>query len=425
MVPNAYRLVTSTVHRIPLPFASTKLADSLTGRRAAASRWVDWASTERTTAPLVWVHGASVGEGLTAVPVMLRLRTAMSGLQIIHTFSSPSAASWPGNFGADRADYVPLDAPNDVSRTLDALQPSLLVFSRGDIWPELTARAHRAGVPIAVLGATVRPASDRLRWPVRSLLRQLHRTVAWLGAVTELDASRWKRLGVRPEAIAVTGDPRHDQIVERVSRIDTVGPVLQWARGRTVLVAGSTEPRDEEVLLDALSQLAPPHHRPGLLLVPHDPTPRRLAAVSQLAKSRCMNPSIWRGGTLGSATDCIVAAVVGSLADIYLAGDIAYVGGGFRKGRLHSVVEPASYALPVLFGPDWEDSSDAAAMVKSGGGIPLPRRQAHCAMAQLLSSSLGERGNRDRVGWRARATLAQGAAQRTAADLLSLMAERA
>jgi len=138
-----------------------------------------------------------------------------------------------------------------------------------------------------------------------------------------------------------------------------------------------------------------------------------------------MNPSIWRGGTLGSATDCIVAAVVGSLADIYLAGDIAYVGGGFRKGRLHSVVEPASYALPVLFGPEWEDSSDAAAMVKSGGGIPLPRRRAHCALAQLLSSSLGERGNRDRVGRRARATLAQGAAQRTATDLLSLMAERA
>jgi 3-deoxy-D-manno-octulosonic-acid transferase len=352
------------------------------------------------------------------------MRVAIPGIQIACTFSSPSVARWPGRFGADHADYVPLDAAEDASRTLEALDPVILVFSRGDLWPELVASAHRSGIPIAVLGATVRQSSKRLRWPVRSLFRRQHQAIDWLGAVTAADAARWRRLGVRAEAITVAGDPRHDQIIERVARIDVTRPLSAWARDRTVLVAGSTERRDEEVLLAAYRQLARSSTTTGLVLVPHDPTPQSISQIARLAERHGLTVAVWRGGPLEPDANCIVAATVGSLADLYLIADIAYVGGGFRQGHLHAVVEPASYALPVVFGPEYGGFADAVELVRSGGGLSLPRRSAQQAMTRVWQSLLCTASHRVEAGMHGRATLAQGAAHRTVAALLSLLGER-
>ncbi len=419
MVPNAYRLAVAAARRIPLP--ESKLAQSRFGRMRAASRWVDWASRERTAEPLVWVHGASVGEGLTAAPVIARVRAAVRGIQVVYTFSSPSAAGWPDRFGADRTDYVPLDTERDVGRTLRALKPDLLVASRGDVWPELAAGVHRLGIPLAVLGATVRLTSKRLRWPFRSLFHHMHQAVAWLGAATDADAARWRKLGVRAEAITVTGDPRHDQIIERVSRIDAVGPLLRWARARTVLVGGSTEPQDEALLLGTLGHLAASQPPLGLVLVPHDPTPARIGQIMQFAARRYPSVAVWRGGALKSGIDCVVVATVGMLADLYLVADVAYVGGGFRKGHLHSVIEPASHAVPVVFGPEYAAFPDAVELVRSGGGASLPRRPGRGEVDQALGSLLRDHERRVEMGLRARATLSQGAARATARALMRLM----
>ncbi len=105
----AYRVAASVFHRLPLP--SGKLARSRDGRLGAAARWVRWARESRRAEPLIWVHGASVGEVQVTAPIVMRLRARYPSMQIVQTYSSSSMAGWPLPAGIDRADFAPAEHP--------------------------------------------------------------------------------------------------------------------------------------------------------------------------------------------------------------------------------------------------------------------------------------------------------------------------
>ncbi|NIM52429.1 MAG: hypothetical protein GTN62_14065 [Gemmatimonadales bacterium] len=416
----AYRLAARVVHRLPL--RKGKLAQSVAGRRGAVERWVEWARAGRSDAPLLWVHGASVGEALTADPVLGRLRSAEPHLQVIHTYSSPSAAAWPEPFSGDRSDYVPLDEPTSVGRVLDAVRPSLIVFAGGDMWPELAFRADERRIPMAVIGGTVRENSWRLRFPARRLYRELHSTVSWLGATSPDDAARWIRLGVAPSTVHVTGDPRHDQVLERTPRLGPLMELARWATEASTLVAGSVEASDEAVVIEGAAVTCRRHPRARLLVVPHAPAEARLSALAARAQRAGLAPVAWTpGGAEVVDSNCVIVGTQGLLFDLYALGSTAYVGGGFRQGRLHAVVEPAAYGLPVIMGPHWGQSHDARAVIRSNGGVALPRRKAAAALTACWLGWINDEALRSTAGLAARRTLHQGAASATARALLELL----
>lgn len=412
----AYRLLAPIVRRFPLP--SGTVAESIAGRRAASARWEAWAGAHRGAGPLIWSHAASVGEQQVLEPVLHRLLRARPDARIVETHTSPSVVPTAVPPAVCHRDFLPWDEPAIVGRALDALRPSLLVFGRGDLWPELALAASRASIPIAVVGATVRPRSLRLR--ARRWLRPLHGAVSWLGAVSAADAERWARLGVPPERIEVTGDPRHDRLVERVPRLDAWRVLHAWAGGAPVFVAGSIEPPDDPALTDAVGRL----RRAGVrtVLVPHDPTPTRVAAVRRRLEAAGHRADVWNGpGTPMPDADTVVVSACGLLADLYLAATVAYVGGGFRRGTLHAVAEPAAVGLPVIIGPRWEGAADAGPMVAAGGALPLPATAASTALAQLALRLAGDPGERSDRGLAARATLLAGASRVTADAILGLL----
>src|SRR3989454_4320038 len=113
--------------------------------------------------PLVWVHAPSVGEGLQAKPVLETLRAERPQWQLVYTFFSPSAERLARTLPVDLTDYLPFDRPGDVAAALAALQPSALVFSKLDVWPELTLAARRDGTRLGLISATVALDSSRLR----------------------------------------------------------------------------------------------------------------------------------------------------------------------------------------------------------------------------------------------------------------------
>lgn len=414
----AYRIVAWVSHRLPLP--ASKLAESLAGRRGAPERWRAWADHHRREGRLLWLHAASVGEALAAEPVVRRLRAALPGLQVVLTHTSPSISHRNPLAGADHADYLPLDEPRPIARTLAALRPDLLVFSRGDIWPELVRRAHVRGVLLAVIGGTVRPRSRRLRWPARAVLRPACRQLAYVGAVSEGDAERWRRLGVPADRIEVTGDPRHDLLAEREVRVEAFEPLRAWARA-WVIVAGSVERADERVVLGAAATLvSDPTIR--WLVVPHDPSAAAVRRLLAAARSRGLAAAPWSGaGSPPGDAVLLVVTTRGLLADLYTLGSVAYVGGGFRRGTLHAVAEPAVLGLPVLFGPRWQEHRDAAALASCGGGAGLsPGAQVDSLVAALRNWQWHPE-QRIEAGCRARTVIATGAADRSAAALVRII----
>ncbi len=303
---------------------------------------------------------------------------------------------------------------------LDALRPRLLVFSRADVWPELAWAALARGVPLALVGAAVSARSGRLRWPMRHAFRSLYQGFAYVGAASAPDATRLARLGVRPDVLEVTGDPRHDQVLERIPDWGTVRPLADWAAAGAVLIAGSTDPQDETLLLQTLAALGTRDPAARLLLCPHHLGPGRSGRISALAHRLGVAAATWREGPLRTDAACVIVERMGVLADLYLLGALAYVGGGLGSQGVHAVIEPAVYGLPVIMGPRGH-SADATTLLTAGGAVALPRENLTGALLRLWSAWLEDGPARQRAGLAARRALDSGAAHRTAARLLELL----
>ncbi|MGH7569246.1 MAG: 3-deoxy-D-manno-octulosonic acid transferase [Gemmatimonadales bacterium] len=372
-----------------------KLARGLDGRRGLTERLVAWARAHRDARrPLVWVHAPSVGEGLQAKPVLETLRAQRPDWQLAYTFFSPSAERLARTLPVDVTDYLPLDRLRDVEITLAALQPAALVFSKLDVWPELTLAAARRGVKLGLISATVAPHSSRLRWPTRRWAEPAYYALDRIGAISEDDGRRLLALGARPEAIAVTGDTRYDSVAERAERFDrTREPFARLTAATSgsgteppfTIVAGSTWPADEAVVLAAFADVLVQLPQARLILAPHEPNPDHLAGIAQRLRALKLPRGV-RLSQLGNAepSPVIVVDRVGMLADLYAVGDTAFVGGGFHRAGLHSVLEPAVFGVPVAFGPHWEMSRDAELLRERGGGVALPAEGRHALHAQWL-----------------------------------------
>ena len=398
------------------------------GRVEATARLEAWARAHRDTArPLVWFHAPSVGEGLQADAVLRRLRRLHPDWQLAYTHFSPSAEGLAGRLDVDVADYLPYDTPSAATALLDALRPDALVFSKLDLWPELACQAAARGVPVALIAATVRPGSGRLRWPARTLLAPGYRAVAAAAAVAAEDADRLAVLGVTRERITVAGDPRFDSVLERVSAVAPDDPLLRFGAGGAALVAGSTWPGDEEVLIAAFARLSVRRPAARLILVPHEPTSDHLAAIERQAAQHGA-PHPVRLSAAQDAVPLLVVDKVGVLAALYGAGKIGYVGGGFHSVGLHSVLEPAAWGCPVLFGPRWKESRDAGLLLAGGGAVALEELGTTETVEELCETWeqwLADERERSGRGARALAVVraGAGAADRTAALVERLVVE--
>ncbi len=387
-----YRLGLGLAQRA-LPLAARfdkKLARGLDARRGVTERLAAWAGAHRDPRrPLVWVHAPSVGEGLQAKPVLEALRAEAPHWQLAYTFFSPSAERLAHTLPADVVDYLPLDRPREVTAVLEVLRPTALVFSKLDVWPELTLAAARRGVKLGLISATVAPRSSRLRWPTRGWAEPAYRALDRIGTISADDGRRLEQLGARRAAIEVTGDTRYDSVAERAERFDrTRDPFARLAivpAGTFTIVAGSTWPADEAIVVPAFADFLGQVPGARLILAPHEPNPDHLAGIAQRARAAGL-PRPVRLSQIEHqpAAPVIVVDRVGVLADLYGLAAVAFVGGGYHRAGLHSVLEPAVFGVPVTVGPHWHMSRDAALLIDRGGAVALPADGRHPLHSQWL-----------------------------------------
>jgi 3-deoxy-D-manno-octulosonic-acid transferase len=343
------------------------------------------------------------------------LRQRHPDWQMAYTHFSPSAETLARTLGVDVADYLPYDVRREVTGVLDSLSPSAIVFVKHDLWPELATMAAARGIPVGLVAGTVSPVSGRTAWPWRSLTRPGYEAVTAAGAIAEQDAGRLIQLGVPAHRITVTGDPRFDSVLRMVRTPNEQDPAEAWRTGGPALVAGSTWPADERVVLEAFVRVRTAVPEARLILAPHEPTAAHLAGVRLLAQSLGL-PSP-RSSSEGAAPGPLVLVDrLGILARLYGAGAMAYVGGGFGRAGLHSVLEPAAWGIPVVHGPRWQSSREAGLLQAAGGGFSLPATDAAARLSEWWISWLADDARRRNAGARARAVVEEGsgAAERSA-----------
>ncbi len=412
---------------------SPKIREGLDGRRSVFDSIEDQLSSARALNQTAWFHFTSVGEFEQAKPLIEVLK---ADVRIVLTYFSPSVhpnvAKYPHY---DAAIYLPLDTSRNAERLLQIIKPSLLVFSKFDIWPNLVWGAAKHRVPIALIAGTLHPKSKRLASFARPFFRDVHRHITVHCVISENDAQRFRLICPPCAQIEITGDTRFDRVYQRAIAVNEVVEFFpgQSTLQRPILIAGSTYLEDERVVLEACCRLREnalhtpdcsgiQNNLPHLILVPHEPTAERIDEIQtqldHLGMSRVSFSELREGVDL-SQIDVIVIDTVGLLAQLYQLGDVAFVGGSFH-GSVHNVMEPATMAKPILFGPTIHNAYEAG-ILKARGAAQLVNNAQE--MVEVLTSLLSDTAKRTRMGQIGKQTIEEnlGASERTLSHIKSYL----
>ena len=374
------------------PAGQNKILDSLASRRGLISRYR--AFRRDAAQPLLWMHAPSVGEGLQARPVLELMRQRLPGTQLAYTWFSPSARDFAARLDVDFRDVLPFDDTPDMRSAIRALSPSAIVFSKLDVWPTMAREAARQHVKLGLISATLARGSSRRGRIARAILREAYGRLDRVGAISIEDADRLIALGVPARRISVTGDARYDQVWERAASVDRTSALLApLVSDRPTLVAGSTWPADEAALLEAWAALRSKEPSARLIIAPHEPRPHHLAPIDAWAAATGLTAA--RLGSDGApGADVVVVDRVGVLGDLYALADVAFVGGGFHAAGLHSVLEPAAFGVPVVFGPAFAASRDATLLLDADAAISVASA---VELQTVLAGWLFDSGKRSRA----------------------------
>jgi 3-deoxy-D-manno-octulosonic-acid transferase len=343
----------------------------------------------RPAGPLVWIHGASVGEVLAAAALIERLRAL--NLQILLTSGTvTSAAIVAKRFPRDVIhQYVPYDSPRYVARFLDHWRPSLALFIESDLWPNLILSSAARRLPMVLINGRMSHRSFP-RW-----LRVSATISALLGrfdvclAQSQLDADRFAALGSRD--VVVTGNLKLD-VPAPPADADKLERLMAMTRGRPVVVAASTHPGEEEILTETHRALA--RYFPKLLTVIVPRHPARGEAIAGMIAAAGLNASLRSHEDLPTATtDIYVADTMGELGLFYRLAPIVFMGGSLVEHGGQNPIEAIKLGASIVHGPHIFNFTDVYEALDSAGGAR--RADTQEALVKQLGQLLADPRARD------------------------------
>lgn len=366
----------------------------------------------------LWLHAASVGETLAALPVFEALRQAHPGLPwVVSTTTLTGRAVAAREMRPEVSTLLPLDALRIVDRAMERIRPQVVIVVENEIWPGLLRAAQHCGARIVFINARLSDGALRGYSLARPLFATALQRVDVFCAQSEEDAARLRAIGAPAERIRVTGQLKAGRAL--------AGAVPVSTGERPVLVAASTQPGEEEFVLDACAPLWADH--PDLLLVLAPRRPQRFADVAALLDRRGI------GYRRRSAGDVVVPGTarvllldcVGELAAFYQAARGAFVGGTVAPLGGHNVLEPAVAGIPVSFGVHVDNvRASADALLAASAAVRVGES---AALAAHWRGLLADADAARAMGERARTVAAAlaGAVAATVAVVESLIAAEA
>lgn len=300
----------------------------------------------------LWVHAASVGEVITAAPVIRQLRKDYPTHTIIVTTMTATGAKQVNALFGDTVThhFLPVDFPQAMKRFVHSLSPELLVLAETELWPNMLYAASEHNVPIIMINARLSDKAFARYQRFQRLTRDMLIRINWIAAKSGEDAKRFRALGVAPRRISVTGALKFDLTVSEEQR--QKGHALREKIGqRPVWIAASTHEGEEQAALQAQAQLLRVMPDALLIIVPRHP--QRFDEVAQECEKAFPNATARRSqnAPLTSNTRVYIGDTMGELMALYAASDIAFVGGTLVPIGGHNLLEPAALGIPVLSGP--------------------------------------------------------------------------
>jgi len=309
----------------------------------------------------IWLHAASVGEVRVSGHLVDYLREQNPSLTVhITTMTRTGFNQALQNYTSPDVSlsYFPLDCLPAVRRTLDVVKPELVVIAETEIWPNFICELHRRGIPVILVNARMTRRAFRKYRRVQRGMRSLLNKYDRFFFKTQEDAKRYVRLGLDPDKGVVVGDMKFDApLLERsTEEMTRIRQRLGIDSNAFLVVAGSTRPGEEAIIVNVYRELT--NEMKDLVVVIAPRHVERTDEIKALLHDRGEKFAIY-----GSNTDrrrLILVDRLGVLNELYLAADLAFVGGTLVDIGGHNILEPVWAGCPVVFGPSLSNVKEAA-----------------------------------------------------------------
>ena len=348
-------------------FFNVKVREGARGRKNLIPDAAKWRSSNPGS--LAVIHSSSAGEFEASLPLIRALKKR--GMLTTATLYSPSGYKIARkNSEPDVVLYLPFDSRRAIKAFLKALHPDLFIFCKHDIWPNVMWECEAQGIITAVVNANLHQRSFRLNPLLIGFNRHIFKKFNTIFTVSQEHAERLDRILGFSGKVQIPGDTRFDRVVARA--VDAEIELPDAFRGNPVFIGGSVWDT-EMFVLDSFLEIRRKNPQWRLIWVPHEPSERVIERVESALAEAGMSCIRFSEFAVNRDAQALIVDKVGVLSPLYRFADIAYVGGGFGKG-VHSVIEPAVFSIPVIFGPNHYVSAEAGELLKRGGGFTVNNR---------------------------------------------------
>lgn len=289
-----------------------------------------------------WFHCASLGEFDQGLPIMNELKEKDSSIFLVVTFFSPSGMDnyHKREHKADLVLYLPLDTKSKAQRFIEKIHPNKVFFVKYEFWYNHLKAARRSGAKI---------------YGVSSLFRPSHRFFKWYGGFFRKALALFDHFfcqdqrsmdllnSIEISQASVTGDSRYDRMIAVRDKNEPNPKIESFIGNEKLLLLGSSWTFEEELFKDAILSLQKDWK---IIIAPHDISEIHIQSIEKLF------PQSTTRFTQEINTDnrILILDTIGQLTSVYRYATVAYVGGGFT-GKLHNILEPGAFGVPVLIGP--------------------------------------------------------------------------
>lgn len=311
---------------------------------------------------IIWFHAASLGEFEQGRPVIEEIRKKSPEYKILLTFFSPSGYEIRKNYeGADYVFYLPIDTRRNARLFVEIVEPEIVFFIKYEFWFNYIRFITKKEIPLYYFSVIFRKNQHFFKFYGGWFRRKL-RKISWFFVQTEDSIKLLSSIGINQASIS--GDTRFDRVWS-VAQIRKAFPLIAtFANNKPVVLAGSTWPPDEELLLEMINQ-----HQGEFrcIIAPHEIHHDRIDAFAARLKVKSIKYSQLQEVKTDDA-EVLFIDNIGILLHLYQYSKVAYIGGGFGK-NIHNILEAATFGKPVVFGPNFHKFQEAKDLIELHGAF--------------------------------------------------------
>ena len=311
----------------------------------------------------IWFHAASLGEFEQGLPVMEKIKIEFPNHKIVVTFFSPSGYEVRKNNSiGDVTVYLPLDTKSNAQKFLKLVHPDLVFFIKYEYWPNYLNELKKLNIKTYLISGIFRENQAFFQW-YGGFYRNALKAFDYFFVQNESSKLLLQKLGFNN--VKISGDTRFDRVVSILERDNSLDFIKLFKNNTITIVIGSSWPKDESLLVNYINQT---NEKVKFIIAPHN---IKVEQIQELKNSITKKTVLFseKENTDLSNYDVLIVDTIGILTKIYSYAEIAYVGGGFGNPGIHNILEPATFGIPIIVGPNFTNFAEAVALVHQEGCV--------------------------------------------------------